>query len=74
MEKKELQKLFENIDMKDIKISDWITDIKDVDLGDKDTFDLEYFKKYLDNQKQLPVTIYCNPLYLNYLANDENPK
>ena len=74
MEFEEWQKMFENIDIKDIKISDWIPDIKDVDLGDKEPFDWEYFKEYLDSQKQLPTIIYCHSLYLNHLANGENPK
>ena len=74
MEFEELQKLFKKIDIKDIEISDWIPDIKDVDLGDKEPFDWEYFKEYLDSQKQLPTTIYCHSLYLNHLANGRNPK
>ena len=51
-----------------------LQNIKDVDLGDKEPFDWEYFKEYLDSQKQLPITIFCNSKYLNHLANGENPK
>lgn len=53
----------------------FIHDINDVKLGDQELFDrLEIFMDYLKNQKPYPITIFCNPKYLRYLANGEGPK
>ena len=55
--------------------NDFIPDINDVKLGDRDPFDgLEMFMDYLKNQRPYPITIFCNPKYLKHFANGEGPK